>query len=93
MIDDKVRIKCPKCSQIFRERARKVRPNFECHCQHCQRLIMFEAGSEDPNIRRALKSAKEIRYALEDAFAEKLRSKPSSEEGDMTYERGDVGRR
>jgi len=65
MIDDKVRIKCTKCSQVFRERAQKVRPGFQANCQHCNRLITFEFGSEDPNIRRALASARQIRSALE----------------------------
>lgn len=66
MIDDKVRIKCTKCSQVFRERAQKVRPGFQTNCAHCNRLITFDFGSEDPNIRRALSGAKEIRQVLED---------------------------
>jgi hypothetical protein len=65
MIDDKVKIKCTKCSQVFRERAQKVRPNFQTNCAHCNRLITFEFGSDDPNIRRALSSAKEIRVVVE----------------------------
>jgi hypothetical protein len=67
MIDDKVKIKCAKCSQVFRERAQKVRPNFQTNCAHCNRLITFEFGSDDPNIRRALLSAKEVRLVLEAA--------------------------
>jgi hypothetical protein len=65
MIDDKVKIKCTKCSQIFRERAKKIRNGFQTNCQHCNRLITFDATSEDRNIRRALLSAKEVRTALE----------------------------
>ncbi len=65
MIDDKVRIRCTKCSQVFRERAQKVRSGFQTNCQHCNRLITFDLTSEDRNIRRALASAKEIRAALE----------------------------
>jgi hypothetical protein len=65
MIDDKVKIKCTKCSQVFRERAQKVRPNSQTNCAHCNRLITFEFGSDDPNIRRALSSAKEIRVVVE----------------------------
>ncbi len=65
MIDDKVRIRCTKCSQVFRERAQKVRSGFQTNCQHCNRLITFDLTSEDRNIRRALTSAKEIRAALE----------------------------
>ena len=65
MIDDKVKIRCPKCSMMFRERAQKVRNGFQTNCQHCNRLITFDSSSEDRNIRRALMSAKEVRIALE----------------------------
>ena len=66
MIDEKVRVKCSKCSQVFRERAQRLRDGFQTNCQHCNRLITFDISSEDKNIRRALKSAKEVRMALED---------------------------
>ena len=65
MIDQKVRIKCSKCSQVFRERAQKLRDGFQTNCQHCNRLITFDTGSEDKNIRRALISARDVRMALE----------------------------
>jgi hypothetical protein len=32
------------------------------------RLITFDSGSEDPNIRRPLKEARDIRIAAEDAL-------------------------
>lgn len=66
MIDEKVRIKCTKCSQVFRERAQRVRDGLQTNCAHCNRLITFDSNSEDRNIRRALLSAKEVRLALED---------------------------
>ncbi len=65
MLDDKIRIKCSKCSQIFRERAQRVRNGFQVNCQHCNRLITFDVTAEDRNIRKALNSAKEVRIALE----------------------------
>jgi hypothetical protein len=65
MIDDKVRIKCTKCSQVFRERAQRIRNGFQTNCQHCNRLITFDTTSEDKNIRRALMNAKEVRMVLE----------------------------
>jgi len=65
MIDEKVRIKCTKCSQVFRERAHRVRDGLQTNCTHCNRLITFDGGSEDRNIRRALSSAKEVRLAVE----------------------------
>ena len=65
MIDEKVKIKCTKCSQVFRERAQRIRDGFQTNCQHCNRLITFDTSSEDRNIRRALMSAKEVRMLLE----------------------------
>lgn len=67
MIDDKVKIRCGKCTKMFRERAARIRNGFQTNCQHCNRLITFELGSEDPNIRRALSSARDIRYSMEAA--------------------------
>jgi predicted nucleic acid-binding Zn-ribbon protein len=67
MIDEKVRIRCTKCSQVFRERAHRVRDGLQTNCAHCNRLITFDSSSEDRNIRRALTSAKEVRLAVEAA--------------------------
>ena len=68
MIDEKVRIRCSKCSQVFRERAQRIRNGFQVNCMHCNRLITFDTTSEDRNIRRALASAREIRLRLEARF-------------------------
>jgi DNA-directed RNA polymerase subunit RPC12/RpoP len=65
MVEEKVKIKCSRCSQIFRERAQKVRNGFQVNCHHCNRLITFDTSTEDRNIRKALHSAKEIRLAIE----------------------------
>ncbi len=65
MIEEKIKIKCTKCSQIFRERAQKVRNGFQTNCLHCNRLITFDTSSEDRNICRALSSARDLRRMLE----------------------------
>ena len=65
MIDEKVKIKCSKCLQVFRERAQKLRNGFQTTCQHCNHLITYNSSSEDRNIRRALLSARDVRMALE----------------------------
>jgi len=67
MIDEKIKIKCTKCSQVFRERAQKVRPGFQTNCLHCNRLITFDMTVDDRNVRKALISAKEIRAVLDEA--------------------------
>jgi predicted nucleic acid-binding Zn-ribbon protein len=65
MVDEKVKIKCTKCSQVFRERAGKIRNGYQTNCQHCNRLITFDSTSDDRNIRKALTSARELRLTLE----------------------------
>ena len=65
MIDDKVRIRCPRCTRVFRDKAYKVRDGYQVNCEHCNGLLTLNRDSEDPFIRRALKTASEIRAALE----------------------------
>jgi hypothetical protein len=67
IVDDKVKIKCTKCSQIFRERAQRLRPGFQTNCPHCNRLITFDPTVEDRNVRKALSNARELRYVIEAA--------------------------
>jgi hypothetical protein len=49
---------------MFRERAQRVRNGFQMQCPHCLKLLTFDSGSEDRNIRRALMSARDLRMAL-----------------------------
>jgi predicted nucleic acid-binding Zn-ribbon protein len=65
MLDEKIKIKCTKCNQIFRERAQRVRNGFQTNCPHCNRLITFDSSAEDRNIRKALSSAKQLRDVIE----------------------------
>ena len=41
---------------------------YQVQCPNCMRLITFDSSSEDPNIRRPLKAARDIRDAAEDAL-------------------------
>lgn len=61
IMDDKVKIRCPACKRVFREKARRVRDGAQMNCPDCCRLITLSSETEDPFIRRALKTAKEIR--------------------------------
>ena len=65
MIDDKVKIRCPGCTRMFRERASRVRDGLQINCQNCSKLLTLNRDSEDPFIRRALRNAREVRAALE----------------------------
>ena len=65
---DRIKIICSNCRKSFSERAQRLKPGFQTQCQHCMRLITFDAGSEDPNIRRPLKAARDIRLRAEEAM-------------------------
>ena len=65
MIDDKVKVRCPSCTRVFRERATKVRDGAQVNCQHCNRMITFNRDTEDLFMRRALKTAREVRAAIQ----------------------------
>jgi transposase-like protein len=64
-MDDKVKIRCPACKQMFREKASKVREGIQLNCLHCNKLITLSRESEDSYVRRALKTAKDMRAARE----------------------------
>ncbi|TPQ36170.1 hypothetical protein C2U70_13260 [Bradyrhizobium guangdongense] len=64
-MDDKVRIRCPYCTRLFRHRAQRIRDGFQLNCEHCVRLITFTRDTEDPFMRRAMKAAQDTRLALE----------------------------
>ena len=66
---DRIRIICSNCRQTFSERANRLKPGYQVQCVHCSTLIIFDSGSEDPNIRRPLKAAREFRLAAEEALA------------------------
>ena len=67
MLDEKIKIKCTKCSQVFRDRAQRVRNGYQTNCPHCNRLITFDSSAEDRNIRKALSAAKDLRLLIEDS--------------------------
>jgi len=65
---DRIKIICSKCRKSFSERANRLKNGFQVQCPNCMGLITFDSSSEDPNIRRPLKAARDIRYAAETAL-------------------------
>jgi hypothetical protein len=65
---DRIKIQCSKCRRPFSERAGRLRNGYQVQCPHCMKLITFDSSSEDPNIRRPLKEARDFRIAAEEAI-------------------------
>jgi hypothetical protein len=70
-VDDKVKIRCPACTRVFREKAARVRDGSQLNCHNCNRLVTLTKETEDPFLRRALKAAREIRALLDAKVVEK----------------------
>ena len=68
-MDDKVKMRCPGCKQMFREKASRVREGVQVNCMHCNKLITLSRESDDSYVRRAIKTAKDLRVAQEAARA------------------------
>jgi hypothetical protein len=60
-VDDRVKIRCPACTRVFGEKAGRIRDGFQINCKNCNRLITLSKETEDPFIRRAMKTARGIR--------------------------------
>jgi hypothetical protein len=71
-IDDKVKVRCPGCTRVFRERANRIRDGLQVNCPNCCKLLTFSKETDDPHMRRALKTAREIRQALQDQIAKAI---------------------
>jgi DNA-directed RNA polymerase subunit RPC12/RpoP len=65
---DRIKIICSKCRKVFTERAQRLRNGYQMQCPHCMKLITFDTSSEDPNVRRPLKAARDFRLAAEEAI-------------------------
>jgi hypothetical protein len=67
-MSDRIKIVCSKCQKMFSERAPRLRDGYQVQCPNCMKMLTFESGSEDPNIRRPLKAARDYRLAAEEAI-------------------------
>jgi hypothetical protein len=65
---DRIRVICSTCRKSFSERAQRMKPGYQTQCLHCMRLITFDNSSEDPNIRRPLRDARDFRIKAEEAL-------------------------
>ena len=65
---DRIRIVCSNCRKTFGERAQRLKQGYQTQCPNCMKLITFDSSSEDPNIRRPLKAARDFRVAAEEAL-------------------------
>jgi hypothetical protein len=61
MIDDRIKIICPRCKNPFREKLSNVRNGSQTQCPQCYRAIFFDTDSQDAAIMRAMRDARRLR--------------------------------
>jgi hypothetical protein len=81
-MDEKIKIRCPACARVFREKANRVRDGFQVNCHNCNKLITLSKETEDPFIRRALRTAREMRAEAQDRLAATVYSGASAPKGE-----------
>lgn len=75
MFDDSVQVRCRRCKGVFRERARRLQNGYSRQCPTCEVVLFFDEDSHDQTVRRAMKSARQVRAALREAEMEQPRRK------------------
>ena len=76
-MDDKIKVRCPTCTRVFREKFIRL-DGMQVNRSHCNRLITFARDTEDPFLRKAMKTAKELRVAKDaEASRRTLAQRPS----------------
>lgn len=74
-MDDSVQIKCNRCKGVFRDRARRLQNGYSRQCPSCEVMLFFDEDSQQPNIKRAMRTARHLRKQMREleaagAFAE-----------------------
>ena len=82
---DRIKCICSNCRKPFSERAARLKSGYQMQCPNCMRLITFDSGSEDPNIRRPLKEARDIRIRAEEALVIARMAEQRKAAGDTSY--------
>lgn len=75
MFDDSVQIRCRRCKGAFRERARRLQNGYSRQCPTCEIVLFFDEDSHEQTIRRAMRSARQVRAALREAEMKQPRRK------------------
>jgi hypothetical protein len=80
-MDDSVQIKCSRCKNVFRDRARRLQNGYSRQCPSCEVVLFFDEDSQNPNIKLVMRTARRLRKELRDLEAATAFSGSSSGAG------------
>jgi len=84
-MDDSVQVKCTKCKNAFRERARRLQNGYSRQCPCCEVVLFFDEDSFDTNIKRAMRTARRLRKELREFEATAVAAGSSSPSPSRRY--------
>ena len=66
-MEDSVQIRCTRCKNVFRDRAMRLQNGYTRQCPGCEIVLFFDEDSHDPNIKRAMRTARRVRKELRES--------------------------
>ncbi|GIQ71881.1 putative nucleic acid-binding Zn-ribbon protein [Bradyrhizobium sp. USDA 3240] len=66
-MEDSVQIRCTRCKNVFRDRAKRLQNGYSRQCPSCEIVLFFDEDSHDSNIKRAMRTARRARKELRES--------------------------
>lgn len=66
-MEDSVQIRCTRCKNIFRDRAKRLQNGYSRQCPSCEIVLFFDEDSHDPNIKQAMRTARRARKEMRES--------------------------
>ena len=67
-----VQIQCTRCQNVFRDRAGRLQDGYSRQCPSCEVVLFFAEDSQHPFIKRAMRSARQVRKEMRELEAARL---------------------
>ena len=66
-MEDSVQVRCTRCKNVFRDRAQRLQNGYSRQCPSCEIVLFFNDDSHDPNIKRAMRTARRARKEMRES--------------------------
>ena len=63
-MEDSVQIRCTRCKNVFRDRAKRLQNGYSRQCPGCEVVLFFDEDSANPNIKKAMRAARRVRKEM-----------------------------
>ena len=64
-----VQVQCTRCKNVFRDRAGRLQDGYSRQCPSCEVVLFFAEDSPHPFVKRAMRSARQVRKEMRELEA------------------------